>query len=84
VTIRVPAVAQQDHQHLGSIAMEVQSLAQPSELMIQSCYSCSLNCSCRSDLIPGPELQVPWAAKKEKIIIIIIITIILKMKKGIQ
>ena len=49
---------------LGALGMQIQSLVQHSGLRIQCCYSCSLGCSCSSDLIPGP--RTPYASGQPK------------------
>ena len=65
----VPAVVEQGWQCLGNagMGMQIPSLAQHSGLRIWHCCSCSLGCSCGSDLIPG--LGIPyavWQPKKKK------------------
>ena len=67
-TFRVPAVAQQDRQHLGSAGTQVPSLAQHSELRIWHFCNCSLGHDCSSNVITSPRnpYAVEWSKKKKQ------------------
>ena len=56
----IPALMQQDQQHLGSKGMQVRPSAHHRGLKSQHCCSCSIGHKCGSDLIPG--LGIPLAA----------------------
>lgn len=64
----VPAVAQRDLRHLGSIVMQFRSPVWYSGLRILCCRSCGLDRNYDSDLSPGwgTPHTVEWPKRKER------------------
>lgn len=58
--------AQQDQQCLCSSRTQVPFQAQHSGLRILPCHSCSIGQKYGWNLIPGPELHMPWDGQKGK------------------